>query len=222
MNIIFCAYRDWAVRVLPTIQKHPNVKHVRHVTDNEDLYRVIDTHEYDLVLFCGWSTPPDEWATEEIPMFSEHPAASDRYSPGTPLQNQILDGKNRTQHRIVKVAFPELSLRQWSHEVDMELSGNMEDILFQMEATSKVLFTRFLDDYPKSIQWKTWDEVPELDQIPRRIPTQSKLEKDHIISMSTRSLYNKIRCLEHPYPNAYIEDDEGILYFEKVSYKAKK
>ena len=33
-------------------------------------------------------------------------------------------------------------------------------------------------------------------------------------------LYNKIRCLTYPYPNAYLENKNGDkLYFLEVSYK---
>jgi len=222
MNVIFCAYRDWAIKVLPTVQKHPAVGKSVHITDNEQLYIILrdpaQLKVWDIVLFAGWSTPPDEWATKIIPMFSEHPATSDRYSPGTPLQNQILDGKIQTKHRLVKVGFPELSERSWSHEVDMDLSGNMSDILFQMEATSHVLFTRFLNDYPR-MRWNVWDELPLEKQVPRRVPSQSRIEKIDFSQMTARDLYDRMRCLEDPYPNAYIEDETGKLYFKLVSFK---
>lgn len=219
MNIIFCAYRDWSVKVLTTIQKHPKVGRVAHVKDNSQLYELISSDDkWDIVLFAGWSTPPDEWATKKIPMFSEHPATSDRYSPGTPLQNQILDGKTKTKHRLVKVGYPELSERKWSHEVDMDLSGNMSDILFQMEATSHVLFNRFLDEYP-NINMKVWDELPESEQVPRRILVQSRIDKEELLKMTARDLYDRMRCLEDPYPNAYIQDETGKLYFKLVSFK---
>ena len=143
---------------------------------------------------------------------------SARYSPGTPIQNQILDGKVKTKHRLVKVGFPELSERKWSHEVDMDLSGNMSDILFQMEATSRVLFSRFLDEYP-DVEMNTWDQLQDSEKVPRRVPSQSRIEKDDLLRMTTRELYDKMRCLEDPYPNAYMQDDTGTLYFKLVSFK---
>lgn len=225
MNVIFCAYRDWAKRVLPTVQKHPNVTEVRLAEDNNDLEYLLNSWpDANIVLFAGWSTPPDKELMDSFPnieMFTEHPAASDRYSPGTPLQNQILDGLLFTKHRLVKVGFPELSLRQYSHEVDMDLNGNMDDILFQMEATSRALFNNFLNDYP-NVEWKIWPEVPVKEQIARRTPAQSELKWSEVGSYTTRQLYDRIRCLESPYPNAYLEDDHGKLYFERVRYEAKK
>jgi hypothetical protein len=225
VNVIFCAYRDWAKRCLATVEKHPNVKEVRHAEDNDELEYLLNTWpDASIVLFAGWSTPPSQELLEsfsKVPMFTEHPAASDRYSPGTPLQNQILDGVRFTKHRLVKVGFPELSLRQYSHEVDMDLSGNMDDILFQMEATSRVLFNMFLDGYP-NLEWKVWPEVPEKEQMTRRVPAQSELKWSEVGSFTTKQLYDRIRCLEHPYPNAYLEDEHGKLFIERVRFEAKK
>lgn len=222
MNIIFCAWRQWALDVVPTIRKHPKVTTVEVATTSRWLEHLLNgDRKYDLILFCGWSDPPSEELVKRAPpMFSEHPASSDRYSPGTPLQNQILDGISRTKHRLVRVGFPELSPRQWSHEVDMELSGNMSDILEQMSATSKVLFTRFLDDYP-NITWNTWPELSSDQQIPRRTPDMSELQRSVLATMTTKQLYDNIRCLESPYPNAYIEDDVGRLYFKHVEFERK-
>lgn len=226
MNVIFCAYRDWAKRVLPTIQKHPNVSEVRFAEDNNDLeYHLNTWPEANIVLFAGWSTPPSQELLESfsgVPMFTEHPAASDRYSPGTPLQNQILDGIKFTKHRLVKVGYPELSLRMYSHEVDMDLSGNMDDILFQMEATSRILFNMFLDSYPDNIEWKVWPELPLKQQVARRVPGQSELKWSEVGSYTTKQLYDRIRCLESPYPNAYLEDEHGKLFIERVRFEAKK
>lgn len=221
MNIIFCAYRDWALRVLPHVQKHPRINSVQLVSSNHELeFYLTRKTQPDFVLFCGWSTPPSQKMVEMgVPMFTEHPACSDRYSLGSPLQNQILDGIKHTKHRLIKVGFPELVHRMWSHEVDMDLTGNMSDILGHMEASAKMLFDVFLDDYP-NLHWKVWPEVPLAEQTPRRTPEQSNMTQE-IRTLTARELYDRIRMLENPYPNAFLEDETGRVYFEKVSFKAK-
>jgi hypothetical protein len=221
MNVIVCAYRQWALGVLNTVRVHPKVSHMLHVTDNEQLYAALRSYiDFDLVIFCGWSTPPDEWATKIIPMVSEHPASSDRYSPGTPLQNQILDGLTHTKHRIVKVGYPELSPRQWSHEIDMSLEGNMDDVLVRMRDTSCTLFHTLLNEWP-NVTWNTWEELSKEEQVSRRSPDMSRLMTKDLIKLTSIQLYDRIRCLESPYPNAFIEDEHGKLYFNKVSYEKK-
>lgn len=222
MKIIFCSYREWAIRVRPTIERHPNVTSVKHVSTNEELYRELRVgHDYDLVLFCGWSSPPDEWAVKQIPMFTEHPATSDMFSEGTPLQNQVLNGIKYSKHRLVKVGYPELSLRVFSHEVDIDLSGNMDDITAQMESTSKMLFNQFLDQYPRLV-WFEWEAIPESQWYKKRVPEDSKVTKDMLMNMTTEQLYDLFRVLESPYPNAYLEDEHGKLFFNRVSFKRKQ
>jgi methionyl-tRNA formyltransferase len=258
MRVIFAAYRDWAKRVLPAIERHPRVELVKHVETLGALELEVtgqwqntvmwseNSHEtaivplslnnnvqivgtmaspsyksiYDVVLLCGWSWQVSERLLSKIPVISEHPASHDRYSLGTPLQNQIADGVKYTKHRIVKIGYPELSDRLYSpkHEVDMNLTGNMDDILSEMESTARTIYTHFLDDYP-NINWKQWDKTEHYAK--PRTPVDSQMSRTDFVSMLLIHIYDKIRMLEAPYPNAYIEDASGTLYFEKVRFKAK-
>lgn len=227
LRIIFASYRDWAQDVSTFVCDHPRVASCLQATTQEELAGLIaiHAHEVDLVMLCGWSWPPEQWMVNAGPLVvSEHPAASDRYSPGTPLQNQIMDGLLTTKHRIVRVGYPELAPRQWSHEVDMSLEGHMDEVLERMRVTSIDLYGAFLRDYPK-ITWKQWPAVDPKRQMARRTPADSKLTKlqsaiDQSM-LSVKHLYDRIRCLEEPYPNAYVEDETGRLYFERVRFEPK-
>jgi len=221
-RILFAAYRDWACEVLPYVKKHPRVSSVTHIISHEEMviHAVNHKHEYDFILMCGWSGQPAQVVIDELPVFSEHPATSDMYSLGTPLQNQIMSGVKYTKHRLVKTVFPELALRQYSHEVDIDISGPMDDILLQMKSTSIMLYNMFLDHYP-NVTWKTWLAVPQEDMFVPRVPVDSRLVPDDFEGRTTKQLYDFCRMLEGPYPRAYLEDEHGVLTFEKVSFKAK-
>jgi hypothetical protein len=231
MKVLFAAYRDWALSILPALQKHPRVSEWVHVTNIRDLELAV-TGQYtdtmtnpwgadcDLVLLVGWSWQVSQRLLAKIPVISEHPAYLDEYSLGTPLQGQIQDGIKHTKHRVVKIGWPELGDRLYSpaHEVDMNLTGNMDDILGEMASTCKTIYTRFLDDWP-NINWEQWPKC-ETMRVPRK-PHDSKLSQAEL-HMGTKYLYDKMRMLEAPYPNAFIEDDDGILYIERVRYKSKR
>jgi hypothetical protein len=225
MIVIFAAYRNWALDVLPTIKCHPRVSEVNHVRNINELETLVsersDFSVDDLVLLCGWSWQVSQQLLAKIPVISEHPAYLDEYSLGTPLQAQILDGIEHTKHRVVKIGYPELGERLYSpkHEVDMSLMGNMNDILNEMTSTTKTIYTRLLDDWP-NIDWHQWQKAAKY-HVPRQ-PHQSELTRNDLSSLSTKNLYDRIRMLESPYPNAFVEDNEGTLYFERVSYKSKK
>ena len=158
MKVIFLAYRQWSLNVFPAIVKHPKVSECVLCKTHEELL-ALDLSKYDLLITCGWSQELGEEVTGKIEAIGVHCAELDRYSYGTPIQLQIIDGITRSKHRIFSFTYDKSSARAhthnrlYSHEVDLDYSGNMEDILEQLTVTSKVLFIRYLDDYPE-IEWK--------------------------------------------------------------------
>jgi len=223
MKVIFLAYRQWSLDVYPSVFKHPKVSECVLCKTHEELLK-LNLKDYDLLLTCGWSQELGEEVVSQIEAIGVHCAELDRYSYGTPIQLQIIDGVTRSKHRIFSFTYDKDSTRAhthnrlYSHEVDLDYSGNMEDILEQLTVTSKVLFTRYLDDYP-NIEWKQWpaEDIVRL----ARTPKDSLLSKEDIMKMDTEQLYNFFRCLEDPYPNGAIEDEKGVLYIQKVMYKKK-
>jgi hypothetical protein len=222
MNIIFLAYRKWAIDVYPSIEKHPKVWHSVFCKTLGEIDS-LDLNQFDLLITCGWSDEIGSIANE-VTSIGVHCAELDRYSYGTPIQLQILDGIKRSKHRVfsftegLKSNRAHTHNRLYSHEVDLDLSGNMADILDNMTATSKMLFNWFLDDYPE-IEWKTWPEEKVVRK--KRKPEDSYIKKKDIENYTTEDLYNFFRCLEDPYPNGCIEDEYGYLYIEKVRFKKK-
>lgn len=224
MKIVFLAYRKWALEVLPTIKKHPIVSEVVLCKTHDELLR-LNLSEFDLIISCGWSDELGYEITSQIQAIGVHCAELDRYSYGTPLQLQIIDGIKLSKHRVFSFTHDKDSKRAhthnrlFSHEVDLDLTGNMDDILEQMTSTSKVLFNMYLNDCP-NITWREWP----IENIVRdkRKPEDSRLTKDQILSLTTEELYNFFRCLESPYPNAYIEDEVGRLYIQRVEFKKHK
>ncbi len=221
MKIIFLAYRKWALDVYPTVAKHPKVSDIVMCETQEELMR-LPLSDYDLIVSCGWSAELGQEIVKQVEAIGVHCAELDRYSYGTPLQLQIIDGITKTKHRVFSFTYDEDSTRAhthnrlFSHEVDLDLTGNMDDILEQMTVTSKALFNMYLNDYPH-IKWYEW---PKEDIVRhKRKPEDSKLTKEQLISMTTEEMYNFFRCLEYPYPNGYIEDENGKIFIEKVSFK---
>ena len=54
----------------------------------------------------------------------------------------------------------------------------------------------------------------------RRTPNESRVELKDFSNKSLEEMYNLIRSLTDPYPNAYIEDAKGNrLYIKGVSYE---
>lgn len=223
MKVIFLAYRKWSLDVYPTVAKHPRVSEIVLCKTQEELLH-LSLKDYDLIVSCGWSEELGPEIVKQIEAIGVHCAELDRYSYGTPLQLQIIDGITKSKHRIFSFTYDEKSTRAhthnrlYSHEVDLDLTGNMEDVLEQMTVTSKALFNMYLNEYQK-IEWREWpsEEIVR----PKRKPEDSKLTKKQLLEMNTEELYNFFRCLEEPYPNGYIEDEKGKLFINKVTFKSK-
>lgn len=223
MKVIFLAYRKWALDVYSSIEKHPKISKSELCQTHNELLK-LNLRDFDLIISCGWSEELGPEIGEKIEAIGVHCAELDRYSYGTPLQLQIIDGITRSKHRIFSFTYDEDSARAHTHnrlfsyEVDLDLTGNMEDILGQMTSTSKALFNMYLNDYP-NINWKEW---PAEDIVrKKRTPEESKLTKQKLFKMNTEELYNFFRCLEDPYPNGYIEDEKGKLFIKSVAFKKK-
>ena len=52
----------------------------------------------------------------------------------------------------------------------------------------------------------------------RRKPKDSEIKSQDFSCMTAKQLYNKIRCLQDPYPNPYIECADGTKLFIKEAY----
>ena len=100
----------------------------------------------------------------------------------------------------------------------LDLRGNNIECIFKnIEKSSIVLFNNFFDLYPniKPIR----QDLIKGSYFKRRNPEESKIDLEDFKNKSLEEIYNKIRCLTTPYPNAYLEDDKGNkLYFHEVNY----
>ena len=221
LNIIFLAEVKWAVDVFPYLKKNPKINNLQFCKTNEELLK-LNLNEFDILITLGWCQELND-ICDKILTIGLHCAELDRYSYGTPLQLQINDGIKFSKHRTFLFTKPEKSnnrahthTRQYSHETDLDLTGNMDDILNSMTQTSIIVLNMFLNDYP-DIKWMKWSEETIVRK--KRTPIDSKITKEFLMSKTTEELYNFFRGLESPYPNAYIEDETGKLYFKKVSFK---
>lgn len=223
MKVVFLSYRSWADDALLKVAQHPRISRFVHCHDTKEL-EALAFEEFDLLITLGWSDELGASVCSRIKAIGLHCADLDRYSYGSPIQLQIVDGVTTTKHRIFPFVCDESSgrahthTREYSHETQLSLHGNIDDIFSQLSSTSVLLLKQYLDDFP-NISYKKWPEETIVRM--KRTPADSRISKDELGTTSTLDLYNLIRCLGSPYPNAYMEDEHGSLYFERVRYVRK-
>jgi hypothetical protein len=225
LNIIFCGYRTWAINVINELKSHPRIDNYI-ICENHKSLNLLNLENFNVLITVGLSDELYD-VCDNIETIGVHCAELDRYSYGTPIQLQIIDGLGETKHRIFKFVNPgkeeiraHTHTREFSHEVSLSLGGTIENIFNNLTKTAITLFNKYLEDYPE-ISWKKWPEE-KLKKIARK-PKDSNIKLMLCLkeNFTTRSVYDFIRCLGEPYPNAFLEDEEGILKFKAVEYYTK-
>jgi hypothetical protein len=132
MRIIFIAYREWAIKVYSYVKNHPKVTEAVFCSNLDELYK-IDVLNYDLLITVGLSQKIGNNIYEKIETIGLHCAELDRYSYGTPIQLQIIDGLLKTKHRVFRLRSGGNSershahTREYANEVDLYLHGGIDE-----------------------------------------------------------------------------------------------
>jgi methionyl-tRNA formyltransferase len=223
INVIFCGYRDWANSIFEVVEKHKNINVKKTIKTFEE-YKEFEEQpisDIDLILFIGWSWIIPDSFTENNICLGIHPSNLPMYRGGSPLQNQIINGVINSKVSLMTLSSKLDAGEIWLQE-DLSLLGDsIKDIFDNIVKSSTTLLNNFFNNYP-NIKPEIQD-VSKGSYFKRRKPEESKLSLDDFNKMSLLELYNFIRCLTDPYPNAYIEDIEGNkLFFKKVSYNPVK
>lgn len=221
MKVLICAYRDWAKEISHKISNNKNIIIVGNISNQKGLVKKLKNGlDVDIILFIGWSWIISDEITNNYLCIGIHPSDLPHYRGGSPIQNQIIDGVDKSKVTLFTLSSKLDSGDIWCKE-DVNLSGNNMNAIFKNIIDSSVtLLENFFKKYPniEPITQKTGVG----SYFRRRTPIQSKLVKQDLQNMNTLELYNFIRCLTTPYPNAYFEDDNGNrVFFEEVSFSKK-
>tara|TARA_R100000008_G_scaffold49839_1_gene29750 strand:- start:8298 stop:8939 length:642 start_codon:yes stop_codon:yes gene_type:complete len=211
MKIALVGYRSWALIAFgKLIEKFPDVSFGVYTKPN-NLNGVEDT----IILAAGWSWIFDTDTLKKNKFVAAmHPSDLPQYAGGSPIQHQIVDGVTKTKATLFE-ATENIDGGPILYKTDMSLEGHMPDIFNSLTKVTIELFSKFILDWP-NIPKQTQEQG---DIYKRLTPDSSKLSIKDVQNMSVLDLYNYIRCREDPYPNVYVEDDSGKLYFRNVEFE---
>ncbi|UXE66799.1 MAG: hypothetical protein KA713_20570 [Chryseotalea sp. WA131a] len=224
IKVILCGYRDWAFETFNTISKHPRIKIVEKISSKEEFDKKIsqlDPKEVDFILFVGWSWIINKEVTDRYICLGIHPSDLPNFRGGSPIQHQILQGVKKSKVSLMTLSSEKLDGGDIWLKTDLLLSGDsMEDIFRNLTESSINCLNKFLDIYPNIRPLP--QKISEGSYFVRRKPEESKMKIEDFSTKSLEEIYDFIRSLTDPYPNAYIEDELGNrLIFKKVKYVQK-
>ena len=211
--IWICAYRDWAIKI------HQQIKHVvdcNLISSKEEFNKSINLFKKeDKIFFLGWSWIIDSQILDNYECICLHPSLLPKYRGGSPIQHQIINGESNSAVTFFKMtnkldAGPILYQKQYS------LEGNLLDIFKRITSlgVDGILYT--LNNNPIPIN----QDESQATYFKRRQKDESEIKIADLNKFTAKELHNKIRCLQDPYPNAFITCKNGTkLYIKLSEYK---
>jgi len=210
LKVVFCGYRSWALDVISSIKDHPNIQYITCLKSEEEFHSFFEKNSLnvDIFMFIGWSWIIPAEITEKYICLGIHPSDLPSYRGGSPIQNQIINGVHETKVMLMTLSSAKLDAGDIWMKEDLTLIGDNMDIVFENIKKSTIkLLNRFLNTYPNIKPLK--QQISKGTFFKRRTAEQSKLTVQDFEKMSLIELYDFIRCLTDPYPNAYLEDSFG-------------
>lgn len=219
-NIIFCVYREWAIDVYEVIKpQFSNNFSFYLAKDRSSLESLIDEGlRPDYIICIGWSWIIPARITKKFKVVGIHPSDLPNYAGGSPLQHQISEGLTETKNTLFELN-SEIDSGPILAKVDISLSGNMNDILKNLTKSSTELVKLLLEN---KVHNNGFENRRVIKRRKRLTEKDGELTFERLSKMSALDLYNFIRCRVYPYPNAYLEDDSGRLYFSGVDFDHKE
>ena len=211
MKVLGIGYRDWAISIYKNLSK--NKIKIKILKKKNISLKEINKYNPDIILFYGWSKKVSNRIVEKYKCVMLHPSKLPDFAGGSPLQNQII-------RNIKKSA---ITLFVMSKKIDqgniiaqkmIMLTGELRDIFNRIIKTGTLLSLNI-------IKKNYIEKKIRVNKIyKRRSPSQSEITHEEIKTKNAIYLYNKIRMLQDPYPNAYIKTFDGKkLYIQKASIK---
>ena len=210
MKILCITYRDWAKQIYQRLKEDKKNKVYFHFTKT-GLDKKILNISPKIILFYGWSWKIKKNIFSKYNCFMLHPSPLPKFRGCSPLQNQIVRGKKISAVTIFKIN-EILDGGDIYYQKKFSLEGDLSQIFNRIiklgiKGTQKIISSKKL---------KIKKQNHKVSSIyKRRKPSQSEITINEIKTKSSEYIYNKIRMLDDPYPNAFIKLKNKKLIIKK-------
>ena len=211
MKVLGIGYRDWAISIYKNLSK--NKIKIKILKKKNISLKEINKYNPDIILFYGWSKKVSNRIVEKYKCVMLHPSKLPDFAGGSPLQNQIIRNIKKSAITLF-VMNKKIDQGNIIAQKMIMLSGELRDIFNRIVKTGTLLSLNI-------IKKNYIEKKIRVNKIyKRRSPSQSEITHEEIKTKNAIYLYNKIRMLQDPYPNAYIKTFDGKkLYIQKASIK---
>ena len=209
MRILFCGYRTWAIRAYNLLGKVFDFAY-----SPEELEEKTSGHHYDIIFFVGWSWMIEKELIQSSKCICMHPSPLPKYRGGSPIQNQIINGEEESAVTFF-IMDEKMDHGKILWQERLSLSGSLDCIFHDMSSLTRSGIIHILNT--PNDEGKEQDHS-EATIYKRRKPEDSEIKPEDFYASTAEELYNKIRCLQEPYPKPFIKCKDGtILYITGAS-----
>ena len=206
MKIAYYGYRDWSISIFSKLDIEE-----KYLISNKD-YDILEFIKPDLVFFIGWSHIIPNILIDKYKCICLHPSPLPKYRGGSPIQNQIINGEvdSAVTFFIMDQGLDTGDIILQSY---ISLNGKLDDIFKNIELIGIRDINKIITDYKNNqiVTYKQDDSKSTFYK--RRNESESEINIEEILNDEPVYLYNKIRSLNDPYPNAYIRCKNGGKLF---------
>ena len=213
MVYIFCAYREWALELFEKLSKKHKEKFILVKSPKKLTYVNVKKINPKYIFFPDWSWIVPKEIIENFKCVCYHESNLPKFRGGSPIQNQIIRGVRKTKSSAFFMT-EGLDEGEIIMQKNLSLQGSIEEIFDRMikndyEMTNRIIAGRY----------KTKKQKGKPTFFKRRKPEESELKT---LNDSKEKLYDFIRMLADPYPNAFLRVGKRKIVFKKAEYKNKK
>jgi methionyl-tRNA formyltransferase len=204
MRVACIGYRMWALNIYDRLADALDDVFLIFRTRAQYNEEVLKDFRPDLVLFYGWSWHVSEKIIKDYKCLMLHPSPLPRYRGGSPIQNQIINGEKNSKVSIF-IMNNEIDAGDIVAQENISLEGSIHDVLSRIEDAGVRLTLKLLDVGLNPVA----QNHGEATYCKRRNPEDSEITLEELSVSKASYLYNKIRMLGDPYPNAFIRTVDG-------------
>ena len=211
MVYLFCAHRQWALELYKKINK----KYEMILLDDPKKlsYNYVKKINPTYIFFPDWSWMIPNDIVNNYTCVCFHESNLPQFRGGSPLQNQIIKGvKNSKTTAFImneKLDEGEILLKE-----KLLLEGSIDEIFSRMIENDYNMILKIIQGKYKKYKQKGKSSVYK-----RRTPEQSELKH---LNYSKKYIFNFIRMLGDPYPNAFIKIGKNKITFKSVKLVGNK
>lgn len=207
MTYVICAYRKYALELYKKLAKKYKfilIKDKRKLTCQN-----IKKINPKIIFFPDWSWIVPNEIIKDYKCVCFHESNLPKFRGGSPLQNQIIRGIKKTKTTAF-IMTEKLDGGNILLQKDLSLDGSIDDIFSRMKKNDCEMIIKII-----SGKYKVKKQIGKPSLYKRRKPEESELKH---LNFSKTYLYNFIRMLDDPYPNAFIKIGKHKIVFKAVKY----